>query len=459
MFLDSPLIIPLADGPDPLQARHRVSGLPSLALLEGAADHHDLGRWSYLTADPIERIEVRSSEWPQIKRRLRATMTSPGAGDGTAPAPFMGGWIGWLGYELGAAFDVQPVAPRDPFSDIDGELFLYDWVVAWDHLNEASFLISTGLGCDGTRSRIRGERRAAEILELLTQPYPEEIGEADAAPRSVENRSFSRKEYEAAVGEIIHKIRAGDIFQANLSQRFVVATNDDAASIYGRLRSHSPASHAALLSFGDRSVISASPESFLRYGSATRRIESRPIKGTRPRGPTEEDDQRLSDELRSSVKDRAENLMIVDLVRNDLHRVANPASVAVPELCRLDSHATVHHLVSHVTAELSRDLDAFDLLEATFPAGSITGAPKLRAMAILAELEPVARGAYCGAIGWIGLDGSLGFSVAIRTMMIRDGAATVHAGGGITLLSDPADEYEECLTKARAPLRALGVSL
>jgi para-aminobenzoate synthetase component 1 len=451
-----PLIVPLADAPDPVAAYHRLRTLPFPALLEGRADHRDLGRWSYLSADPVERLVLRAAEWPGARDRLRRTTGAVARSERTPP--FVGGWIGWLGYELGAAFDVQPLAPRDQFSDIDGELHLHDWVIAWDHVANTACLVSTGLGADGGVDQARARGRATQILDLLARGADEVAAIADATPRAVMARSFSPSAYQAAVGRVVEAIRAGDIFQANLSERYVVAADADALTTYQRLRALAPAAHAALLKFEDRAVLSASPECFLRYDSLTRQVESRPIKGTRPRGVTAEADAALANELRASVKDRAENLMIVDLVRNDLHRVAAPDSVAVTALCELDSHRTVHHLVSTVQARLRPEVDALDLLAATFPAGSITGAPKLRAMAILAELEPVARGVYCGAIGWLGLDGSLGLSVAIRTMMVRRGTAVVHAGGGVTLLSDPAAEYAESLDKVRAPLAALGAA-
>ncbi|HEY8061307.1 MAG TPA: anthranilate synthase component I family protein, partial [Gemmatimonadales bacterium] len=197
-------------------------------------------------------------------------------------------------------------------------------------------------------------------------------------------------------------------------------------------------------------VISASPERFLRLDPVTRHVETRPIKGTRPRRDDPEDDARLARELQASEKDQAENVMIVDLLRNDLARVCERGTVRVPVLNAVESHPTVHHLVSTVTGTLRASCDAFDLLAATFPGGSITGAPKLRAMSIIRDLEPVARGVYSGCIGWIGFDGGMDTSIAIRTVVLAEGMATFHAGGGITAQSDPADEYRETLDKARA---------
>jgi para-aminobenzoate synthetase component I len=226
-------------------------------------------------------------------------------------------------------------------------------------------------------------------------------------------------------------------------------------TLYGDLIQRSPAPMAAFLRRGDVSVASASPERFVRLEMPARQVETRPIKGTRPRHAVPARDAELARELTASEKDRAENVMIVDLMRNDLSRVCRPGSVQTPSLCALESHPTVHHLVSTVTGDLRTDCDALDLLAATFPGGSVTGAPKLRAMEIITELEPVARGVYSGAIGWIGLDGAMDTSIAIRTVTVADAVATFHAGGGITARSIPVDEYQETLDKAQALIAAL----
>ncbi len=250
--------------------------------------------------------------------------------------------------------------------------------------------------------------------------------------------SFTREAYEAAVGRALDYIRAGDIYQVNLSQRFQAQCRDDPFQVYLRLRALSPAPFAAYLRYPDFAVLSSSMECFLRYQPQDRLIEARPIKGTRPRGPDTTSDRALATELLASAKDRAENVMIVDLERNDLGKVAEIGSVVVTGLCELESYATVHHLVSTVGARLRADRDLVDLLRAMFPSGSVTGAPKIRAMEIIDELEPVARGVYTGAIGYLGFDGTMELNVAIRTMVIKDGVASFHVGGGIVADSDPA---------------------
>jgi para-aminobenzoate synthetase component 1 len=254
---------------------------------------------------------------------------------------------------------------------------------------------------------------------------------------------------------VVDYIQAADIVQANLSQRVLadLPVGLDGWGLYRRLRARNPAPFAAYLRTAGIEIVSASPERFLKL--AERQVETRPIKGTRPRGATPEEDRKLGEELLASEKDRAENVMIVDLLRNDLSRVCRDHTVLTPEICKLESFATVHHLFSTVTGELKDGATAVDLLKATFPGGSITGAPKIRAMEIIAELEPTRRGPYCGAIGWLGFDGDMDTSITIRTYAIKGRTVTFQAGGGIVADSDPAAEYEESQDKARALVQAL----
>jgi para-aminobenzoate synthetase component 1 len=267
--------------------------------------------------------------------------------------------------------------------------------------------------------------------------------------------NFTQDSYEEGVRRALRYIRAGDIYQVNLSQRFQARYEGDPFDLYVGLRTLSPSPFAAFLRFPEFAVLSSSPERFLRYDPSDRRIETRPIKGTRPRGTDAETDRAMAEELRASAKDRAENLMIVDLERNDLGRVAEIGSVSVPGMFELETFANVHHLTSTVRARLQPESDIVDLLRATFPGGSITGAPKIRAMEIIDELEPVARGVYTGAIGYIGFDGSIDLNIAIRTMVVKNSIASFHVGGGIVADSDPTREYEETLHKGAAMARAL----
>jgi len=266
--------------------------------------------------------------------------------------------------------------------------------------------------------------------------------------------NFTRAGYLQAVARVIEYVYAGDIFQANLSQRLQAPLAGTPFELYGRLRQRNPAPFAAYLDFGDLVVASSSPERFLRIRDG-RRVETRPIKGTRPRGIGPEHDAALALALAESDKDRAENVMIVDLLRNDLSRVCRPGTVRVPELFALEHYQTVHHLVSTVEGELAPEHDAVDLVRAAFPGGSITGAPKVRAMQIIAEVEPTQRGVYCGSIGYLSVTGALDTSIVIRTCLALGGDVYFQAGGGIVADSDPDDEYAETLDKARGLTAAL----
>jgi len=423
----------------------RVAELRHPVLLDGASDPDGLGRWSYLAVDPDELLECSAEEWPSASTRIRASI-DPAAHHLDGP-PFQGGWIGWLSYELGRAFDHQPVAPGEAIV-ADVSLGLYRTVMAWDHVEQRAWVVAP-------------DQAAAERLARITQqPTGDPRLAGQALPPVARRRSpvadFTPSAYCTAVADIIARILAGDIFQANLTQQFRLPFDGDPLVAYHALRQRAPGSHAAYLDRGTVQLLSMSPELFLRFDPRSRRVETQPIKGTRPRSGDPGADATLAADLLVSEKDRAENVMIVDLLRNDLNRVAVPGSVAVPSLCRLESFAVVHHLVSTVIATVRDDCDALDLLAATFPGGSITGAPKLRAIAILAELEPVRRGAYCGAVGWIGLDGGLELNVAIRTVTLAGGEAVVPAGGGVTALSDPDEEWQESLDKAAALLAAFG---
>jgi len=273
---------------------------------------------------------------------------------------------------------------------------------------------------------------------------------------------LDRQAYETGVERVRQHIADGDIYQANLTRRLETPFDGDPWSLYRRLRTGDPSLFSAYVDLGPgpltgrpRALLSASPEPFLSV-DAEGLVTTDPIKGTRPRGRDAAADRALARELLSSPKDRAENVMIVDVLRNDLGRVCRPGSVRVPRLCRLERTAAVQHLVSTVTGVLAGGNDAFDLLAASFPGGSITGAPKIRAMEILEGLEPIRRGPYTGAIGWIGPDGAMQTSIIIRTFVADGRRLTLHVGGGITWKSDPAAEWEETVTKARGPLGAIG---
>ncbi len=446
------VVIELDPVPGPLEVCERLAHLPYPILLDSAADHGRTGRFSYAAADPFRvfRARVPDDPLPAARAARRELAAEP---DPALP-PFQGGLAGFIGYDYGRVLERVP-APRSDDLDVpDVLLGFYDWVIAWDHQAGRAWLVSTGLPLPNADGADRAARRADQVRELLASPAgagtSHEAVPGGAAPL---RSNFTRSGYLAAVARVREYILAGDLFQANISQRFDAPLAGTPFALYRRLRQRSPAPYAAWLDAGRFQLLSASPERFLRLDG--RLVETRPIKGTRPRSANPARDAELAAELLASRKDRAENVMIVDLLRNDLSRVCRPGSVHATELLALERHPTVHHLVSTVAGELEAGRDAFDLLRAAFPGGSITGAPKLRAMEIIAELEPTRRAAYCGSIGYLSVTGDMDTSIVIRTILTTGGRAYFQAGGGIVADSDPAAEYGETLDKARALIESL----
>jgi para-aminobenzoate synthetase component 1 len=445
----------------PMDVAERFRDLPGLALLESARPGRN-ARWTYLAADPVGVIEAPSEGRDPFSnaRRLLGRLTSDIVADAGAP-PFLGGLAGFLGYDLGRRFERLPsIAAADQELPVL-RLALHDWVIAWDRRDGRAWL--GGRAVDERIGHL--DRRLGEVRErALGRGSPRGADPRDdPVLHSMGLRSgLSRAAYEAGVEAVRAAIADGEIYQANLTRRLETPFRGDPWTLYRRLRTGDPALFAAYLDLGAspltgarRAIVSASPEPFLSL-SSDGHVATNPIKGTRPRGRDREDDRRLACELLASDKDRAENVMIVDVLRNDLGRVCRPGSVRVPRLCRLERTAAVQHLVSTVTGRLSAGRDAFDLLAASFPGGSITGAPKIRAMELLETLEPVRRGPYTGIAGWIGPDGGMATSILIRTFIADGERLTLHVGGGITWRSEPAAEWDETLAKAHGPLTAIG---
>ena len=461
---------------DPLEALRRLARLPYSAGFLSQGSPHDRGRFSYVMADPAKVLRFENS---------RSTGGSPQISSGPNPwqalamevaacqmpaipglPPFQGGWAGMLGYELGAWLEKLPVQKSDDFNYPEMVFGLYDVVLATDRVTGGQWLISTGLGFDeeARQRATRACRRLEEfVAKLAADPlpwdHPFDFGRVStpANLREVPGKSgvfsqFSRDEYLAVLRRGIEYIHAGDCFQINLAQRLLHADRPPLA-LLGRVAGKNPVPFACWLDWGNGQLVSASPERFLRLDQGV--VSTRPIKGTRPRGATPDHDLALARELEQSPKDRAENIMIVDLLRNDLGRVCIPGSIQVPTVCEIESFPTVHHMVSEVRGKLRPGLGAVDLLAATFPGGSITGAPKIRSMEIITELEQTRRGAYCGSFVWIGADGSMDSNILIRTITRMGGWLSFPVGGGIVADSDPADEYAETLHKAMGVLRLI----
>jgi para-aminobenzoate synthetase component 1 len=448
----------------PWHAFRALAGRPQPLFLDSSLQLQRLGRYSYVTADPCRFIAGPASRWREVVAALAAFHQAPLEG----LPPFQGGIAGLFGYDLCHQFERLPRPRIDEFRTPDLAIGLYDWVYAFDHERECGWVISTGYPEMKVDPR---QRRAAERLERacqwLTMPVGETMDEPASQVRPIElppqhtvpgraniTSNFSRPQYEAAVQRAIDYIHAGDCFQVNIAQRLVSPLRSTPFELYQRLRERNPAPFSGYFDLGECVIASASPERFL-YVGATGEVETRPIKGTRPRGRTPDEDRLLANDLRTSAKDRAENIMIVDLLRNDLGRVCDYGSISVPALCEVETYATVHHLVSQVRGKLRPGKSPLDLLRAAFPGGSVTGAPKIRAMEIIAELEPTARGPYCGALGFVSFTGAMDTNILIRTFTFGKGWVQFPVGGGIVADSEPEREYLETLHKAAGMLRAL----
>lgn len=445
----------------------RLSSLPHVVFFDSAMRHATLGRYSFIAADPVEwRTETAGSG--VLERLAQRPAKLPGTLKPDLP-PFQGGWAGLFGYELANGLEAVPRARFDEFGTPDLAIGLYDVVVAFDHQENSAWIISQGLPeVDAAARRERATSRLVQFRSYLqmgnsnSAPYRETlppIASNQLAPQfKVAGRpgltsNFAADDYRHAVQQAIDYIYAGDVFQVNLSQRLLHAAAGDTVDLYCRLRKRNPAPFAGYLDGGDWQIASASPERFVRVDGAD--VETRPIKGTRGRARRPEADMFAGAELQESEKDRAENIMIVDLLRNDLSRTCRPESVRVSQLCGLEMYEYVQHLVSVVEGTLRPGLTALDVLRTSFPGGSITGAPKIRAMEIIAELEPTVRGAYCGSLGYIGVGGQMDTSILIRTITASRGWWQLPVGGGIVAQSDPQSEYEETWHKAAGLLKAL----
>jgi para-aminobenzoate synthetase component 1 len=467
----------LSPAPDPVDCFRRLARLPHAIFLDSALKHEDLGRYSFLTADPFRVVEVRGQQvrldgTPQAipagtnPLDFLKTELAPFSGSRRAGLPpFQGGAAGVLGYDLNRFFERLPSVPKDDFEPPELSFGIYDWVIAWDHAAGRAWIISTGFPeLDAARRRRRAGVRLAQVERWLAEPDsgPSETiapVKRKAQPgwrvpgyRHLES-NFSPQRYTATIRQAIDYIHAGDCFQVNVAQRLRAPFDGAAAELYLRLRDRNAATFGGFFNQGEFVLASASPERFLQLERGV--VRTRPIKGTRPRLADAAADLHQKQALADSPKDRAENVMIVDLLRNDLGRVCAYGSVQVPALCQVESYAFVHHLVSEVRGRLRPDQGALNLIHAAFPGGSITGAPKIRAMEIISELEACARGWYCGSLGYLGFDGTMDTNLLIRSFVLHQGWAQFSVGGGIVADSDPGHEYHETWHKAEGMLRAL----
>jgi para-aminobenzoate synthetase component I len=444
--------------------REPVDALAALGSEQGVlgfigSGTHSLARWSYIMDRPVKVHEWREGEAGEPFDGLQAQLDALSFVPDPNCGPFQGGWAGLLSYELGRAFEDLPWAggggrpTKGVWPDVwpDIWLGLYDTVAVFDAHKKWAVIVSQGIDENGMPDiRLANERgkALAERLQSPTRKLKRTRAKGLAPVRA-------REDAKSAIATTVRYIHDGDIFQANISIAFQgeLAKGDTPSSLFTRLLSRHPSPFATYMSLGDRAIVSHSPERFLSR-TAGGQLETRPIKGTMPRHADPTKDRANAAILEASIKDRAENLMIVDLMRNDLSRVCIAGSVKVPRLCALESFSTVHHLVSDVIGQQRAGLGFFDALAASFPPGSITGAPKVRAMEIISELEGEPRGPWCGSMIRVGFDGSADSSVLIRTAACERRGETWHitarAGAGIVADSEPSLEYDEMLVKARA---------
>ncbi|MFP6638710.1 MAG: aminodeoxychorismate synthase component I [Myxococcota bacterium] len=463
-------------------------------LLDSALHEHGLGRFSFAGSDPYLVLRINGGEIEEHCRRpvrlgahvghslvesdpidwLRRVLPA-GRGmttDLPVDLPFVGGAVGYLGYEFArsARFEWPPELEAD-VTFADATVLLVDRVLAVDHEKDRAFALGLGFGPDLEEAR----RNATRTVEGLVNQLDASEACADSSGSQVEASSERLRtvlgaeppsglvfecgevEYTDRIHTIQEEIAAGNVYEANLTTRMVMPFSGDPWDLYRSLRRLSPAPFSCFMQVPDGTIVGSSPERFLKM-SERGEVESRPIKGTRRRGFSAEEDHGLERELALSEKDRAENLMIVDLVRNDLGRVCEFGSVQVPELMKIERYASVFQMVSTVTGRLREDCDALDLVGAAFPPGSMTGAPKIAAVALLEQLEPVRRGVYSGALGYFDLRGGMDLSVVIRTLLLQKAHAYLQVGGAVVADSDPVCEYAEALDKARALWAALSAS-
>lgn len=416
-------------------------------ILDSGMDEEKLGRYSFISSRPFETVKLKNSEknpLDTLKEKMEKYKV-----DNNTSLPFIGGAVGYLSYDIGNYIENLPRTALDDTDVYDLYFGLYNFVIVVDHLENKKYIVTPNLNKEL-------EAKVVDEIEALIKIFEKcrtNTDEKEIIDKIKLTSNFTKEDYINSVEKVRKYIRQGDIYQANLTQRFSGNINLSSYDLYKRLRNVSKAPFAAFLNFEGYQVLSNSPERFIKC--IAKNIETRPIKGTRPRGKTIEEDVLLQEELRNSEKDKAELLMIVDLERNDLGKVSKVGTVKVPELFVIEPYANVSHLVSTVTGELKDSLDSIDLIKATFPGGSITGAPKIRAMEIIDELEPTQRNVYTGSIGYIGFNGDMDFNIAIRTLIKKGSNIHFQVGGGITWDSNPEDEYQETLDKAKSIMKAI----
>ncbi|WP_414157003.1 aminodeoxychorismate synthase component I [Pseudomonas sp. BNK-15] len=439
-------LYPLPYQPDPAAYFARLRQAPGAILLDSARPGAERGRFDLLSAWPLQHLQVLPDEDGRaFLQRLRASLKQLGPArlPGGVELPFAGGLIGYLSYDFGRRLEHLPCLATDDLGLPDAQLGLYGWALVTDHQHGTSQLVFHPQLADDERER---------LIALFEDT--DNAASGDFRLLAAMTGDLQPGQYEAAFDQVQRYIQAGDCYQINLTQRFRAPCQGDPWRAYQALRKACPTPFSGYQQLADGSaLLSFSPERFIRVSQG--QVETRPIKGTRPRSADPAEDARNAEALRHSPKDRSENLMIVDLLRNDLGRTCQVGSVKVPELFSLESYPNVHHLVSSVTGQLATDKDALDLIGDSFPGGSITGAPKIRAMQIIDELEPSRRALYCGSLLYVDVRGEMDSSIAIRSLLVKDGQVSCWGGGAVVADSDWQSEYEESIAKVRVLMETL----
>nr|WP_298059649.1 aminodeoxychorismate synthase component I [uncultured Halomonas sp.] len=466
-------ITALPYSPDPLGLFACLRARPGAVLLDSGRPIAT-GRFDIISSDPLATLEVALDGEANIEANIASGQLSPPAHlandifglqqwlldqldipDAPSELPFLGGLMGYWGYDLGRTdlarhSAATPSLQASTVTLPQARLGLYDWCITLDHKTHQAWLIATA----ERREQVAGWLAEAPVQSTQSTQSTQALSFSPSFTlKGPFQAELSRDQYVERFDAVQRYIRAGDCYQINLAQRFYADYQGDEWQAYLQLRKATPTPFSGFMAWGDKAVLSLSPERFIQCRH--KEVETRPIKGTRPRGKTPEEDRALAEQLLCSAKDRAENVMIVDLLRNDLGRVCQPGTIRVPQLCQLESYPNVHHLVSVVRGTLANAYGPLALLEAAFPGGSITGAPKIRAMQIIDELEPCQRSVYCGSLGYIDVRGSMDTSIAIRTMVAEAGRLHVWGGGGLVADSQADEEYAETLDKIRHLISAL----
>jgi anthranilate synthase component 1 len=462
----------LADMETPVSAFRKIDGGNYAFLLESVEGGEQWGRYSFLGSNPSlvlrakgDRVELLRGEGTQRLpgsrdpiSALKGVLSSYHAVEVPGLPRFSGGMVGYLSYEVVRHLERLPDRTADDLDLPDALLLLTDTLLIFDNVTHRITVVSNAVVEDQAPSGVeRAYREATQkidaIISAIRRPVGAPVGRAARTGTVQPDSTFSREGFCAAVARTKEYVQAGDVIQAVLSQRLTVRTDADPFDVYRALRVVNPSPYMYYLRMGELKLVGSSPEILVRLEGD--RIDLRPIAGTRPRGAGEAEDRRLEQELLADPKERAEHIMLVDLGRNDVGKVAQVGSVEVPALMSVERYSHVMHLVSHVRGRLEPGRDAFDVLRACFPAGTVTGAPKVRAMEIIEELEPTRRGPYAGAVGYVSFSGNLDTCITIRTIVFARGVATIQVGAGIVADSEPAREYEETMNKARALLRSI----